>query len=236
MDGEALILKLDPTNRPDQVLTRKEAEAKLAGFKRMIESKKHMLVIEFAKTLASSSLASVPPPLPEGQYDRALLRFRDLGDVLSGEDAARRCCPDLAYFVRYRSGIDKFQAVRFMVEGFSIVLDIAFVFAMLFVVGMLAYLHAVAKLAEAGVLRSFGLSSRGIGQLFLAQLGLLVLPSCVVGIALARAAAWLSNDWVAWRLAPPSPGDLVPAVFASGQGDALAGAGWVLCVGCCASQ
>jgi zinc transport system ATP-binding protein len=227
-EAGALVLRFDPANRPDQLLTEPEAKRRLARLEALIASKGGRPTVDFAGRIASSSLAPPLPPPPPGQYDLGYLRFRELGAVLPGEAGARAACPDLSFDVRYRSGIDKFQAVRFMVDGVTVVIDAAFALGLLFLVGMLAFLHAAAKTAEVGILRVFGLTARGVWPLFLGQLGVLVLPSCLVGLALARLAARWANEAVAWRLAPPDQGEAVPAVFASCRGDVLAGAGWML--------
>ncbi len=223
-DGSELVLKLDPANRADHLMTESMARAVLADL--VTEMKKihagdgELLAFQ---TVPSSALAPVLPPLPPGEYTRAELVFHNLGDVLPAEGVARQICPDLGFYVRYREAIEQFRAVRFIVDGGGILLEGAFVMALLFVVGMLAYLHAAAKTAETASLRVLGMPTRAAGRLFLAQLALLVLPACALGLALARAAAWAGNNFVARQIAPSAPGAAAAKVFASCQGQPLAG-------------
>jgi hypothetical protein len=214
--GDGLRLKLDHVNRSDHIASEGRALERLAAVVEAFRAVGEAPTIKCA-TVPSSSLA---PPLrepPPATYDRILVRFSDLNEILPGEKALRKALPERDIFVRYRQGIEQLQAVRFVVDHASFGLNIAFVVALLFVIGILAYLHSAAKTPETAVLRTFGLSARGVVQLFLAQLGLLIMPACVAGLVLAWGAARALNDCIAERLAPVPPGTPLPRIFASCQ-------------------
>jgi putative ABC transport system ATP-binding protein len=220
-----LVLKLDPRNVTGHLMTEAMARAQLKDFVAAVPTEFGTAELSF-ETEPSSRLGAGPgDERPAGEYGRAVVQFNDLGDVLPGATAAAKDCPDLEYFVRYRQGIERFQAVRFVVDQAGAGLDVAFVLGLFFVVGTLAYLHATARAAEAGVLRAHGVPVRWIGPVFLAQLGLVVGPASLLGLTAARILAVTGNGWVADRLSPGDPG---AALFASIQGNPFAGTGWVL--------
>jgi ABC-type cobalamin/Fe3+-siderophores transport system ATPase subunit len=220
-EGDTLVLKLDPKTRDDQLVTSATVRELLGDLLKEVEGlgRPELTLVPIKCTELADSPGDAPPPA----YSRAVLRFRDIAAVLDGTEAARAEHPELTFFVRYRRAIENLRAIRFVVDNANRLLEVAFVTAMLFVVGMLSYLHATAKTAEAGILRLHGVPRRLLGRLFLAQLGLLVLPACALAVGLARLAAWQVNPWVAGRLVPGEGA----VVFASLQGAPLTGTGWV---------
>lgn len=223
-DG-SITLKLDLTNRPDQLVDRPMAQARMKDAIELLSRAGCQPLVAF-ETKRSSELASPLGPIPEPELARGFIRFKHLDHVLPGAKNAELVCPDLRYFVRYQQSIDTYRTVRFVVENAACGLNCAFGMATLFVLGMLAHLHVSAKTRDAAILRLRGESLLGVGRLFFVQLAMLVLPACLFSQVLAWCAANCLDRKIASQLVPSGSSEL-SSVFASVQPGTPALENWV---------